>query len=692
MSIEEAGAVAPAVTKPARSRGWIFELSSFAELFALAGVGVAQPLLDSLQKNSTDVFVHRGASRADIVFLTIAIVFGPPFVLWVGEAICGLVLSKARRWAHFVTTGTLLFVLAWVILNRQFGASLWRPIGATLVAVVVAYGLMRLRMLRVYLRVLAIAPLVFMLLFLGSNRIAPLVFSSPPAALAVPVRHPSRVVMIVLDELPLESLLDGHGQINREMFPNFAALTGDSTWYRDTTTVTPFTALSVPAIVTGRYPQRADAIPIAASYPKSLFTLLPHTYEMNVREISEEQLCPATICHERATATFRSLLSASRNLWNGIFFTGPPAQFFNPDERNSAFPAADGFVRSLTASAQPRFDYVHVLLPHQPWNHVSTGQTYPDDDGNLPGNAGVWRSTAFAEEAHQRHLLQLQAVDSFIGSIVHKLKDLGVYNDSLVVLTADHGAAFTIGGDLRAPANHSNYPEILWVPLMIKQPGQTAGSISDAFAQTIDIVPTIAKVLGIQVPWKLDGQSLLTHPRPNGKRRFADLTLQQGFVPPSDPNYRDYDGIAGYKRVLAAKPFATGGDPSLRFYGIGDWAQLIAKPVANYPNRVLPGLSYLLDNPTDYLNVVPTAQSAPWSLITGGLSAPGRRFLMFAVNDKIAGFAHTTGNYFGGDAFWAMLVPQLFQAGANEVRIFDVGGTAAAPTFREIHGARNAPR
>ena len=687
MSIDEAGTAAPAVTKPARSRGWVFELSSFAELFALAGVGIAQPLLDSLRKNSTDIFVHRGASRTDILLLTLVIVFGPPFVLWVGEAIVGLVVPKARRFAHFVTTGTLLFVLAWVILNRQFGESLWRPIGAGLVALVGAYGLMRLRTLRVYLRVLAIAPLVFTLLFLGNNRIAPLVFSSPPAALAVPVHHPSRVVMIVLDELPLESLLDGHGQIDREMFPNVAALTGDSTWYRDTTTVTPFTALSVPAIVTGRYPARADAVPIAASYPKSLFTLLAGKYQMNVREISEEQLCPASICRERASATFRSLLSATRNLWNGIFSTGPPAQFFNPDERNSAFPAADGFVRSLTASAQPRFDYVHVLLPHQPWNHLSTGQIYPDDDGNLPGNDGVWRSRGFTEQAHQRHLLQLQAVDTFIGSVVHKLKDLGVYNDSLVVLTADHGAAFTIGGDLRAPANQRNYPEILWVPLMIKQPGQTRGSITDAFAQTIDIVPTMAKVLGVTVPWKLDGQSLLDHPRPNGKRRFADLTLKQGFVPPSDPNYRDYDGISGYQRVLATRPFATGGDPLLRFYGIGDWAQLIAKPVVDYPKRSPTGLSYLLDNPTDYLNVVPTAQSAPWSLITGGLSAPGRRFLMFAVNGKIAGFAHTTANYAGGDAFRGMLAPELFKAGPNEVRIFDVGGTAAKPTFGEIRAA-----
>ena len=581
----------------------------------------------------------------------------------------------------------LIFVLAWVVVTRQIGTGWLRPALAGIVAVLGACAIVRWNALRTYLRILAIAPVVFALLFVGNSRIAPLVLSDPPSASATVVAHPKRVVMIVLDELPLESLLDGHGALDRELFPNLAALGTDATWYRNATTVAPFTPLAVPAIVTGNYPKHADAIPTATSYPNSLFTLLGRSYQMNVQEISAEQLCSASLCRERSNASFRSLLSEARKLWDGIVSTPKLGQFFDVDERNSAFPALDNFLTTLTPARTPRLDYIHVLLPHQPWNHTSTGQTYPDDDGALPGGDAAWKSQGFAEQAHQRHLLQLAAVDTYIGRITAKLKSLGVYDDSLVVLTADHGAAFTLGGDLRAPANVKNYPEILWVPLFIKTPGQHRGAINDTKARTIDILPTMADILGAKLPWKPDGSSLLGATRQNGPLRFADLVLQDAFIPPSDPNYRNYDGVAGFARVLHATPYARGGDPSLRLYGIGDWAQLVGTSVEILRLDPPSDRTYLITNGSDYLNVNPTAADAPWTLVRGGLSAPGRRFLMIAVNNKIAGFVHTSANYLGGDAFRTLVAPQLFQPGPNSIRIFAVTGTASRPRFAEVTAA-----
>ena len=46
----------------------------------------------------------------------------------------------------------------------------------------------------------------------------------------------------------------------------------------------------------------------------------------------------------------------------------------------------------------------------------------------------------------QRHLLQLAYVDSLIGDLVQELKAQGIYDDALVVLTADHGISFEPGG------------------------------------------------------------------------------------------------------------------------------------------------------------------------------------------------------------------------------------------------------
>ena len=95
--------------------------------------------------------------------------------------------------------------------------------------------------------------------------------------------RPKRVVMIVMDEFPLASLLDGKGHIDTSLYPNFAALAHDGSWYRNNTTVAPHTTTAVPAILTGRYPNDSG-VPIAAEYPHNIFTLLGKQYRMNVHE------------------------------------------------------------------------------------------------------------------------------------------------------------------------------------------------------------------------------------------------------------------------------------------------------------------------------------------------------------------------------------------------------------------------
>ena len=72
------------------------------------------------------------------------------------------------------------------------------------------------------------------------------------------IGKPNRIVMIVMDEFPLESILDGTGHVDAALFPNFAALANTSTWFRNDTTVAPYTDVAVPAILTGRLPDRDE--------------------------------------------------------------------------------------------------------------------------------------------------------------------------------------------------------------------------------------------------------------------------------------------------------------------------------------------------------------------------------------------------------------------------------------------------
>ncbi len=93
--------------------------------------------------------------------------------------------------------------------------------------------------------------------------------------------------------------------VDRQRFPNFAALARDATWYRNATTVADGTTYAVPAILSGTRPTD-DRLPIASDYPTNLFTALGDGYALNVEEPATD-LCPTRLCgaDERPSATSR---------------------------------------------------------------------------------------------------------------------------------------------------------------------------------------------------------------------------------------------------------------------------------------------------------------------------------------------------------------------------------------------------
>ena len=91
-----------------------------------------------------------------------------------------------------------------------------------------------------------------------------------------------------------------------------------------------------------------------------------------------------------------------------------------------------------------------MLLPHFPWHYLPTGQDYAALPGHTNGLDGqVWPNEESAASMRVRHLLQVQAADTFVGHVVARLRELGVYDDTLLVVTADHGVAFAGGAPIR---------------------------------------------------------------------------------------------------------------------------------------------------------------------------------------------------------------------------------------------------
>ena len=265
-----------------------------------------QPLLDVFGR-AVEQFAFRGASGRDIVLFGLAVTFLPTAVLWASEALVELVAGERLRSRVHLALLMALVVVFVLQAARPLARGLPLLLGAMAVAVAAAWAYRRFPVVKLWLAFTALAPLVFLALFLTSSSTSRLL---EPQASAAPaeVGAPAPVVMVVLDELPMASLLDADGGIDRELFPNLAALADESHWYRNATTVSTSTWHAVPALVTGRLPEEDDSLPISDSHPDSLFSLLGSTYDLHVTE-TNTRLCPPAACPYEGS---------SGEVWSGL--------------------------------------------------------------------------------------------------------------------------------------------------------------------------------------------------------------------------------------------------------------------------------------------------------------------------------------------------------------------------------------
>jgi len=112
-------------------------------------------------------------------------------------------------------------------------------------------------------------------------------------------------------------------------------------------------------------------------------------------------------------------------------------------------------------------------------------------------------------------------VDTHIGRLLDYLRSSGQYDDTLIVVTSDHGEML---GDHFMWGKDSIYDAAFHVPLIIRDPHrrQHAGAVVDAFTESIDIAPTILDWIGQENPLGFDGRSLLPFIEGNIPRNWRD--------------------------------------------------------------------------------------------------------------------------------------------------------------------------
>ena len=172
------------------------------------------------------------------------------------------------------------------------------------------------------------------------------------------------------------------------------------------------------------------------------------------------------------------------------------------NELVTQLPRIDDFRAAVTPSDQPTLYFLHVVLPHQPFMFTEDGGLYSG-----PSVGADWRGEWDVVLDTERFSMQMQFTDALIGGVLDQARGAGVYDDAMVIVMADHGASVGTSTEYRW-YDGTNAADLMLTPLLIKAPRQRAGSISDARFQAIDVLPTIAESLDIDLPWPTDGRAV----------------------------------------------------------------------------------------------------------------------------------------------------------------------------------------
>lgn len=510
----------------------------------LATIAITQPIFDLYGKN-LPIFASAKISKYELTFFICLVAIAPFATALVIETVAWFINKRLGTLVHefFIFLFGTIFGLALVSqLNISYDAIAY--VSAVAIGASIVWGLRRLEIMRTFVMYLSgLAPLLTVIFVF---QIQPVFSEISPTmkTVAAPEGKPP-VVLIVFDESPLFALLDKEGKINPERFPGFAKLVSLSTWHRNATAVSQQTIQAVPAIFTSRVPKKGDQ-PFLSDHPDNIFTMLESSYPINGYE-SVTSLCPRNLCstasaidlervylprvksflsdalvvfgHRMLPSHARSSLPSIGQAWGGFAQAGAAegadadheaadAKFLRNAGSFYQLRMWNGAMNRMMTMPSPSASILHFTVPHRPWSltpnlHKYYGPRFLGDfnpkTGDLP------------KDYYQRYLYQLTAVDHLVDTMITRMQAAGLWDKSLVMITADHGISFEPGLVQRATdfSNPGQVTDLYTIPMFIKMPFQKTGVVDDCAVTNLDLLPTLLDVTGIKTSLQMEGESLV---------------------------------------------------------------------------------------------------------------------------------------------------------------------------------------
>ena len=345
---------------------------------------------------------------------------------------------------------------------------------------------------------------------------------SVPAAVAAPNPAPN-VVFITIDTLRADHLgCYGYKQIRT---PNIDALAADGVRFARAYTPVPVTLPSHTVIFTGTYP------------------LLSGMHDFSANKLSSTQPTLASVLKEQGYATgaviAAAVLDSRFGLNHGFDFYYDHFDFNRLDESNldemerPGNLVADQALEWLGQNYQKKFFlWMHLYDPHYPYRPPAPfSEEYKDHpyDGEI----------AFA--------------DAQVGRLIGFLKAKGLYQNTIIVLSGDHGESLGEHGE--KTHGFFIYNATLHVPVIIRLPGGASAKTVPELISLADLMPTVLQALKVDVPAQVQGRNLLPLLTPKNEEEARSLYAET-FLPRLHFNWSELRAVEteNYHFIDAPKP------------------------------------------------------------------------------------------------------------------------------------------
>jgi arylsulfatase A-like enzyme len=324
----------------------------------------------------------------------------------------------------------------------------------------------------------------------------------------------TNVVVITIDALRPDHLgCYGYG---RNTSPSIDVFAEDSVLFAQAISQASVTIASLASFVTAVYPVRHRIITQHLDYDRDL------SYP-TIMEILKEQN------YEIATFFAHPLLDRVKWIKRKVDFHFQTKYYKDNSHQINSYSAADLTNAVLDwISRKPKnkfFIWMHYIDPHtpylppHPYDKLYINDEYYNSDktacfvDNLEGRGGIPPDVAIKNISEVDYYIaqydgEIKYVDKQIGRLIKNLKELDLYKNTLIIISADHGESL---GEHNIYFEHAAglYDESIKVPLIIKLPQEKfRGKIVNKQVRVVDIMPSILNILNLKVLKNIDGESL----------------------------------------------------------------------------------------------------------------------------------------------------------------------------------------